>query len=193
MRRIAKHLKARQLVLVAIVSCACIGTLPDSAVAGLPGKMKIGETELVLNGYGARKRSILQLYVAGLYLTEKSGDANAIIDADKPMALRLEVTSQFVSQSNLLSALNEGFQSSTGGDMAPIRTEIEQFRRLFSDSISSGDVFDMVYVPGKGLFVAKNGSTKGAIEGIEFKRALFGIWLSDRPADQGLKRALLGR
>ena len=33
---------------------------------------------------------------------------------------------------------------------------------------------------------------KGVIEGYDFKKALFGIWLGDNPADEGLKEGLLG-
>ena len=132
-----KKFEFGRLTVAVVALSICMTMLPDLAVAALPGKMKVGDAELVLNGYGARKRSILQLYIAGLYLVEKNADSNAIIDAEKPMALRLEVTSQFVSQSNLLAALNEGFQNSTGGDVGRIRTQIEQFRGLFSDSINT--------------------------------------------------------
>ncbi len=39
----------------------------------------------------------------------------------------------------------------------------------------------------------KNGVKKGTIEGHDFKKALFGIWLGDNPADSGLKTGLLGK
>ena len=39
----------------------------------------------------------------------------------------------------------------------------------------------------------KNDKELGTIEGMEFKKALFGIWLSNRPADDDLKEAMLGK
>jgi hypothetical protein len=37
-----------------------------------------------------------------------------------------------------------------------------------------------------------NGLTVGTIPGLPFKRALFAIWLGDKPADRSLKQAMLG-
>jgi hypothetical protein len=38
----------------------------------------------------------------------------------------------------------------------------------------------------------KNGKMLGTIEGLEFKKALFGIWLGNNPADKDLKAGMLG-
>ena len=51
----------------------------------------------------------------------------------------------------------------------------------------------MVYLPKEGVKVYKNNKLLGTIEGMEFKRALFGIWLSKKPADKDLKQAMLGK
>ena len=51
----------------------------------------------------------------------------------------------------------------------------------------------MIYTPGSGVAISKNGELKDTIEGIAFKKALFGIWLSDKPADKKLKKAMLGK
>ena len=53
-------------------------------------------------------------------------------------------------------------------------------------------MFDIFYVPNKATLVVKNGKLMAKIEGLDFKKALFGIWLSDVPADKNLKKALLG-
>ena len=53
-------------------------------------------------------------------------------------------------------------------------------------------MFDITYQPGKGVVAYKNGKEKGTIEGMDFKKALFGIWLSNDPADDDLKEAMLG-
>jgi hypothetical protein len=160
--------------------------------AELPPALKMGDQELVLNGTGAREQYFLDMYVAGLYMAERNADAAAIVEADAPMVIRIAITSQFVSQKKLVSSLQEGFEASTRGKLEPIATEIQQFRQCFADEIKRGDVFDLVYVPNHGVIVAKNGKTKGTVAGLEFKQALFGIWLSERPVDDGLKQALLG-
>jgi len=45
-----------------------------------------------------------------------------------------------------------------------------------------------VYVPGEGPAVSVNGSEKTRIPGLDFKKAVFGICLGERPADKDLKR-----
>ena len=42
-------------------------------------------------------------------------------------------------------------------------------------------------------FANKNGVKKGTIEGLDFKKALFGIWLGNKPADDDLKDGMLGK
>ncbi|HEY1965075.1 MAG TPA: chalcone isomerase family protein, partial [Acidobacteriaceae bacterium] len=51
-------------------------TLPDTA--------QVGGKTLVLNGLGLRTKMMVKVYVAGLYLEQKSSDPNAIIKADAP-------------------------------------------------------------------------------------------------------------
>lgn len=164
------------------------------AFAGeLPDKIQVGEVELQLNGWGTRSKTFVKLYDAGLYLTAPSNDSAAIMAADEPMAIRIQITSGFVSQAKLVASLNEGFKQSTGGNVAPIQQQMKQFRDCFKEVIDKKDVFDIVYVPDKGVIVNKNGVFRGRVEGLEFKKALFGIWLSDAPADSSLKQAMLAQ
>ena len=164
----------------------------EGLAKGLPPKIKVGKKELVLNGAGVREKYFLDLYQAGLYLLKPNSDAASIINADAPMLIHLVITSKMVSQEKLIESLQEGFKNSTQGKTDAIRTEIEKFRQCFAEEITRGNVFDIVYWPGQGVTVLKNGKKKGVIPGLAFKRALFGIWLGDRPADANLRVALLG-
>ena len=63
-----------------------------------------------------------------------------------------------------------------------------------AQAIHDEDLFALDYVPGQGLKVYKNGVYKAAIQcELPFKRALFGIWISDRPVQPSLKKGMLGR
>ena len=165
---------------------------PVNAQAGGPATFAIGETEVVRNGFGSRNKMMLSLYEASLYLSQKSNNAVEIVAADQPMAVRLKITSRFVSQPKMLAALQEGFQSSTGGNTAAIQSEIAAFTNCFSDPIQMNDVFILAYVPNSGVVVYKNNEQKGIVAGAEFKKALMGIWLGNNPIDAALKNALLG-
>ncbi len=180
-------------LLVAALSVAGILTVfnRDAYAADLPPEIRVGQHRLALNGWGARTKTFLELYVAGLYLTRPSQDSTAIVAANEPMAIRIKITSSFVSQSKLASSLEEGFRNSTQGKVAPIQQEIDRFQNCLQEDIAKGDVFDLVYMPEHGTIVNKNGKFKGVVAGVAFKKALFGIWLSANPSDASLKQAML--
>lgn len=169
-----------------------VSTVGQTVVAGeLPAELRAGEHRLVLNGEGSRTKAFLEMYVAGLYLTQPSSDAALIVADDKPMAIRIKITSSFVSQKSLVDSLEDGFKAATGGNTNEIRKQIDEFRGCFKEAISKGDVIDLVYLPQHGVIVNKNGKFQSTIQGTKFKQALFGIWLSNQPADANLKQAML--
>lgn len=159
----------------------------------LPNTETFGNYELVLNGTGVREKLWIDLYAAGLYLEEKSSNAQAILKADKPMSVKLHIVSKLISSKKMISAIEDGFEESTNDNVAPYRDRIDEFIAFFKEEIQKGDIYDITYQPGKGVVSYKNGEEKGTVKGKDFKQALFGIWLSNRPADDDLKEGLLGR
>lgn len=159
----------------------------------LPAKIKQGDKELSLNGGGIRKKLFFKLYTAGLYLSEKSKNGNELVAADKLIAIRMTMTSSMINSDNMSEAIQEGFNTSLKGNTAPLQSKINEFISIFKkDPIKEGDVFEIWYVPGEGVKSYKNGTLKGTTTGLDFKKALFGIWLSDTPVDEDLKKGLLG-
>jgi len=159
----------------------------------VPASVKVGEKSLNLNGAGIRKKAFFKLYVAGLFTAKKGTDANALINADEPIGIRLQITSGMVSSDNMSEAIAEGFKKSTGGKTAPIQGKIDEFIANFKkDPIVEGNIFELFYVPGTGVQTYKNGKLLTTIEGLDFKKALFGIWLGSDPVDADLKKGLLG-
>ena len=57
--------------------------------------------------------------------------------------------------------------------------------------LKRGEVLELVYVPGEGTRMIRDGVLQTTIGGLEFKQALFRIWLGDDPVDAELKEALL--
>lgn len=182
------------LVLVAaVLSTSNIQAQKTIGDVTMPKKVKVGETELELNGAGARVKLFMDMYVAGLYLKTPSKEAQKIIDANEYVAIKLQIVSSLISSDKMVSAVNDGFKNSTNNNTAPIQKEINQFIGAFKDEIKKGDIFDIFYVPNKATLVLKNGKLMAKIEGLDFKKALIGIWLCDKPADKDLKDDLLGK
>ena len=165
---------------------------PCYALEAMPPTINVAGKQLVKNGAGARTKFVLTIYHAGLYLQKKSKDANTIIAANQPMAVRLNIISGFANSKKVSHGINTGFKNSTGGKTAPILTQINQFLAVFKAPIKKGDLFEFAYMPGNGTKVSKNGKGVTVIKGLPFKKALFGIWLSNRPAQASLKQQMLG-
>ena len=158
-----------------------------------PATLKEGNNNLVLNGAGARVKLFMDVYVAGLYLTAKGNNADAIIKSNDASAVRLHITSGLVTSDRMSEAVKEGFQKSTGGKTAPIQAKIDRFVKLFSlEPIVKTNEFDLVYEPGVGVKVSKNGKLLDTIDGQDFKSALWGIWLGAEPVEAKLKTGMLG-
>lgn len=164
------------------------------AVGGtqLPDKLLASGKPLILNGAGVRTKFVLNLYVGGLYLGKKNNDAAKIINTDEAMAIRLKIISGFITSEKMVKATQEGFINSTGSKTAPIQAQIKQFMAAFKDKIRKGDEYDFIYSPATGTKVIKNRQTITTIKTLAFKKALFGIWLSNKPAQQSLKKEMLG-
>ena len=76
--------------------------------------------------------------------------------------------------------------------MATLHPQIQQFMSAFKQKIVKGDEFDFVYTPAIGTQIIKNRKVLTTIKSLPFKKALFGIWLSNQPAQQSLKNEMLG-
>ena len=153
--------------------------------------INLDNQKLVLNGAGVRSKFFVDAYIAALYLPAKSTDANAVIEGDETMAIRLQITSGMINSKRMSDSTRDGFVRSTGGNLAPIEKEVDQLISAFKDEIKEGDIFDLVYSPEQGVTVSHNGVQKSQVQGFEFKKALFGIWLSDDSIQKSLRKAML--
>jgi hypothetical protein len=160
----------------------------------VPRTIEFQKKKLWLNGAGSRSKMWVEVYVQALYLSQLAQDAEFIIQSDTEMAMRLEITSAIVSSNKLTKAMNTGFEKSAGKDLESLRPKIELLKSFLSDEIKEKDVFQLVYNPSDiSVWVFKNDLLKGKIPGFDFKKALFGIWLSNLAVDDQLRDNLLGK
>ncbi len=158
----------------------------------LPGTVTFAGEKLVKNGEGMREKFFFDIYKGGLYLKKKSSNATTISKADETMAIKLHILSGMMSRSKMASALRDGFKKSTNNNTKPLDQRINTFIGFIKDEIEVGQVYDIVYEKGKGSVIYKNGKEKGYVEGLDFKEALFKIWIGNKPADKDLKSEMLG-
>lgn len=183
----------KNLLVVLFVGLSAGLFAQDRTVAGetFPAKLDVKGTKLVFNGAGLREKYTLDLYVAALYLPKQTTDANKVINGNEIQAINIKIVSNKVTREKFNETVKEGFAKVTEGKATS--TQISKFTGFFSAAIKKGDDIQIIYKPGKGTAVMINGSYKGLVEGLEFKKALFSIWMGSKPADSGLKKEMLGK
>ncbi|MCC9071858.1 chalcone isomerase family protein [Flavobacterium sp. F-65] len=160
----------------------------------LPRTIQFQNKTLSLNGAGGKSKMWLGSCVQSLYLSQLTQDAEFIIDSDTEMAIRINITAPIAPSSKLTKLIYSRFENSAGNDIEALRSRIDEFKNLLSGEMKPKDVFKIIYSPiDPTIWVYKNNVLKGKIKGIDFKKALFRVWLDDKPADPKLKNQLLGK
>ncbi len=185
-------LKKAFVALFVVFFLAAPAFAADVGGVKLPDKVQVNGQDLTFNGGGVRTSMGFDVYVVALYLKQKSADAAAIVAADEPVDVKIEITSFMVTQDNMSGGFMEAFKQTATGDIAPLKAKIDTFVGTFK-GLREHDVYDFAYVPGKGVEVSVNGKASSVIEGMDFKKALYGIWLGEKPVQKDLKVKMLGK
>lgn len=183
------------LVLVTVGFCLLFSSSEAATMKGvkLEDKVSVAGQELLLNGMGVRKKFFLSIYVAGLYLPQKTSSATEAVNADVPKKVVMVFVYHKVGKEKIIEGWNEGFFKNSQEKLPVLKARIDQFNGYFTSDLKKGDRFDFVYQPGVGTAVSINKVKLGVVPGKDFMQALWAIWLGDNPADQKLKEKLLGQ
>ncbi|MCX7176660.1 MAG: chalcone isomerase family protein [Proteobacteria bacterium] len=159
-------------------------------------KTRLGATELQFNGAGLRSRFILKVYAIGLYLTEKKTAVADVLALKGAKRLHV-VTLRELTAEQFADALVEGIHKNhSDAEMAPLQARTEEFKSaiLAVKTAAKGDVVTIDWLPESGTRLSINGKQQGRdLAGEDFYNALLKIWLGQKPAQDDLKDALLGK
>jgi len=195
------RLLRRTLLLAALAAASC------PLVAQTPSPVEVGGvkyepfaqvagTKLQLNGAGVRYKAIFKVYTAGLYLQNKAGTTEGVVNATGPRRMHIHMLRE-IDANELGKLFTRGMQeNATREEFAKSINGTIKMGEMFAarKKLLAGDYFTVDYIPGTGTIISVNG--KPQIEPIkepEFFSALMHIWLGPHPADSQLKDALLGK
>ncbi len=156
--------------------------------------VSLGGKNLLLNGAGTRTKMMFDIYVAALYRSEKSKQADVILADSGTRRVSLHMLFGLKSE-KLLEAFTSGIAANqTAAQVAAIDGALKQFAAMFAaiPEVKKGDVIVLDYLPEVGTQVIVNDVSRGVIAGVEFNRALLSVWLGNKPVDTDLKKDLLG-
>lgn len=160
----------------------------------LPDSVHLGSRDLVLNGAGIRTKFFFKIYVAGLYLGEKTHAGEAALNQAGEKRIALHILHE-LSDEQMLHSFNEVMVvNHTPAEMQALEPQLKELTAIFHavKTVNVGDVVELDYFPDSGTQIRMNGVLKGNIPGAVFNRALFKIWLGDHPAQPELKQQMLG-
>jgi hypothetical protein len=160
----------------------------------LADSIHLGSRDLVLNGAGLRTKFYFKVYVAALYLGEKTHVAEAALNQTGEKRVALHILRE-ISDEKMLKGFNEVMAANhTPAEMQPLEPQLKELTAIFHavGEVKEGDVVNLDYLPDTGTKIIVNGVLRGSIPGEVFNRALFKIWLGDKPAQPDLKQKMLG-
>ena len=174
----------------------CFSQVAAKEVAGVSIAEQIqreaDHAELVLNGAGVRKKFFFKIYIAALYLEQRTGDVSSVMASEGAARVEMRILYSKVEQEKFVEGWNEGFTANlTQEEMNQVRERLERFNGMF-ETLQEGDLIELDYFPAKGTGVRIKGVEKGVIPGADFFQALLKVWLGDKPVNESLKQNLLG-
>lgn len=173
---------------------AAVLNLLAASVSGVtfPDTATIDGKTLSLNGMGVRvKGMFFKVYVAGLYVEQKSSDAATLLEGDQTKRLLMQFT-RSVSKEQLSDSLREGLEANAPEALKSMKAEFDQVLDAMG-SYNEGEQVSITYAPGKGTTLAVKGKDTLTIPGKPFAEAIFAIWLGPKPPTNDLKKKLLGQ
>ena len=179
----------------AIVFCvlAPMANLRAGSLASvtLPDTVQVGSKTLVLNGLGLRTKFMIKVYVAGLYLEQKSSDPSAVLKAEAPKRIVMHFVHS-ASKSQMASAFEDSFTDNSPDAAKTMKADIDKLLGAL-EPVKDGDQMVFTYIPETGTTFAINGNDKLTIAGPAFSQVLFSVWLGPKPPNADLKKGILGK
>lgn len=159
-------------------------------------KTRLGSSEVLVNGAGLRKKAFFKIYAMALYLPERHDEADAVLAARGARRIAITLLRDLSAQ-QFVDALREGLAENHGKtEMAALKERVQQFSdaMLSIGEAKTGTAILIDWLPESGTRLTVNGQNRGHdIAGEDFFKALLKIWLGNKPVQDDLKQALLGK
>ncbi len=180
----------RASILFAVVALTH-GAMAVSINPSFPAELLV-EQGITLERKGTSQLTVgfvFKVYDAALYLPPGAGPENALDDAPR----HLEISYlRSISRDDFIGAANDMLAAQHDPRVIDsIKEGIDRINALYQD-VRKGDRYSLTYLPGSGTYLKFNGETKGIIEGSDFARIYFSIWLGENNPYKQFRDRLVG-
>ena len=150
----------------------------------------LGENFVKLGEYRYVYRFFFNLYEIALFAAPGAG-AEDVLEAESRFHLQFRYLRKIDKAIILKSADRMLEKNLSQAERASIADRVEQINRGYT-TVTEGDLSSLTYRPGAGTTLMINGEPIVTIEGKDFARLYFKIWLGEQAITQSMKTRLLG-
>ena len=188
-------MKNRMIVLLALLTLNLAHAVEVGGIR-FDDTTRLGSSEVVANGAGLRKKAFFKVYAMALYLPAQQGEAEGALAAKGAKRIAISLLRDLSAQ-QFVDALQEGIAANhSAAELATFSERVRQFSdaMLALGEAKTGTSVLIDWIPESGTRLTVNGQARGKdIAGEDFYRALLTIWLGNKPVQDDLKQALLGK
>ncbi|HXE98369.1 MAG TPA: chalcone isomerase family protein [Dongiaceae bacterium] len=161
-------------------------------VAGVPldQTVTVQNQQLKLNGYGIRKKFFVKVYIGSLYASKHLASTAEALNDGGGKLIRMNFLHSKVEKEKIVEAFREGLANNSPGLIGS--PEVKKFLSLFTSDFNRGDVVDLILAADGTVSASHNGMLRGSIPSAKLARGVLAIYLGDNPADDSLKKGMLG-
>lgn len=138
-------------------------------------------------------RMFFKLYDASFYTdAEQTTRVDELLDGENALLLEFDYLRKIKKSIILESSGKILANNMSPVELASIQERVDQINAAYR-TVDAGDRSALSYIPGEGTTLWINGERKITIEGKDFARLYFRIWLGERPISEKMRDALLQR
>ncbi|MEF9995633.1 MAG: chalcone isomerase family protein [Burkholderiaceae bacterium] len=157
--------------------------------------LELAGQRLELNGAGVRQRFMIGVYAASLYVPKRSNNPEHLTAQRGPKRVALRFLRD-VDSNLFVASLHHGLKANHSEEqLAKWQPQVESLTATIRTIALArrGDSITFDLNPSEGIRVTVNGATRGpVIPGEDFYAAVLRVWIGGKPADESLKKGMVG-
>jgi hypothetical protein len=165
---------------------------PALEVAGvqLDQAVTVQSHQLKLNGFGIRKKFFVKVYIGSLYASKRLPTAAEALRDGGDKLIRMNFLHSKVDKEKIIEAFSEGLANNSPDLIGS--PDVKKFLGLFTADFNRGDAVDLILGADGSVSANHNGKSLGTVASTKLAKGVLAIYLGDKPADEGLKKGMLG-
>ena len=163
----------------------------DVAGVNVAPTVSAGQKTLSLNGAGIRKAYVfVKVYVGSLYTERKVTTPAQLLADPGDKLIRMSFVMKKVEKEKIVGAFSEGFSNNSPAVAGT--ADAKAFLSWFTSDFMEGDTVDVSVAADGTVSATHNGKALGTMRNPALARAILLNWFGEKPADEGLKKGMLG-